>query len=342
MIKKPIYQQLQDLKNYHQNPYLKREDPVEVQWIKHVNAEEGGPKEDIIENVSLSAAHGIRGDLTDKEYTMPEALAMTKKYDRLAAAGYFRKDPHINKLSATDAVIAATTGKDASNYHKQKPALIKNWKNLRAKRNKILNDIKKEKLRGDALKKAWGLTKEENDGVKYVGSRQHLYDEKNTKAKAVEPTIEVSKIGTIKNFDKPKIKKVASAPNKPEEANGYDFYPNVIPLGPIPHEKPFWEDTPDDDAAYKFKFPKEGKYTVLDKIKLHADLEKAADAVSGIGRFDKRKRLASGGNGGTSKWDEEHSFTKRIQDIYGIQLTGQESFGELLEIIRKLNEAKKK
>ena len=71
---------------------------------------------------------------------------------------------------------------------------------------------------------------------------------------------------------------------------------------------------------------------------MHTDLEKAADAVSGIGRFDKRKRLASGGNGSTSKWDEEHPFTKRIQDIYGIQLTGQESFGELLEIIRKLNE----
>ena len=336
MIKKPIYQQLQDLQNYHQNPYLKREEPVEVQWIKHVNAEEGGPKEDIIESVSLSAADGIRGDLTGKTYEMPDAIKMNDKYDKLAAAGYFKKDPHINKLSASEAVIAAKTGKDAAAYHKQNPSLIKNWEKLRAKRNKILNDIKKEKLRGDALKKAWGLTKEENDGVKYVGSRQHLYDEKNTKAKAVEPTIEVSKIGNIKNLDKPKIKKVASAPNKPEEANGYDFYPNVIPIGPIPHEKPWYED--DDDAAYKFRFPKEKKYTVLDKIKLHTDLEKAADAVSGIGRFDKRKRLASGGNGSTSKWDEEHPFTKRIQDIYGIQLTGQESFGELLEIIRKLNE----
>jgi hypothetical protein len=327
MIKKPMHQQLQDLKNHYQNPYVKpvgnlpkREEPIEIQWIKHVKAEENGPKEDIIENVSLSAAHGIRGDSTDREYTMPEALAMTKKYDRLAAAGYFRKDPHINKLSATDAVIASATGGGAARYHKQDPKLLKNYYELRAKRNKILSDIKKEKLRGDALKKAWGLTK------------------KNTKVKAVEPTIEVSDIGTIKNLDKPKIKKVASAANKPEEANGYDFYPNVIPIGPIPHEKPFWEDTPDDDAAYKFKFPKEGKYTVLDKIKLHADLTKAADANSGIGRYDKRKRLASGGNGGTSKWDEEHSFQKRIEDIYGIQLTGQESFGELLEIIRKLNE----
>ena len=137
----------------------------------------------------------------------------------------------------------------------------------------------------------------------------------------------------IINKDKPK--KVAYG----VKPNGFDPNPNVIPIGPIPHEIPWYKDTPnnDDDAAYKFRLPKEEKYTVLDKIKLHADLEKAADAVSGIGRFDKRKRLASGSNGSTSKWDEEHLFTKRIQDIYKIQLTGQETFGELLEIIRKLN-----
>ena len=129
-----------------------------------------------------------------------------------------------------------------------------------------------------------------------------------------------------------KPKKVASAPNKPEDANGHDPYPNVIPIGPIPHEKPWWE------TNYQFKFPKKEKYTVLDKIKLQADLEKAADAVSGIGQFDKRIRLASGSNGSTSKWEEDHPFTKRVQDIYGIQLTGQETFGELLEIIRKINE----
>ena len=30
-------------------------------------------------------------------------------------------------------------------------------------------------------------------------------------------------------------------------SNGHDPYPNVIPIGPIPHEKPWWED--DDDSA---------------------------------------------------------------------------------------------
>jgi len=51
-------------------------------------------------------------------------------------------------------------------------------------------------------------------------------------------------------------------------------------------------------------------------------------------------QLANGGNGSTKEWDEKHPFTKRIQDIYGIQLTGQETFGELLELVRKLNEEK--
>jgi len=297
---------------------------LQEQWIKHVitvNNDRGSDPKDIIENVSMSAADGIRGDLTGKEYTMPDALAMTKKYDKLAAAGYFRKDPHINSLSATDAVIASMTGKDAADYHKQKPSLIKNWNELRAKRNKILNDIKIEKKRGDVLKKAWGLDKKIDGGVKYVGSREHLLDK-----------IPILKNNVNNKKSQKYYKKVASAPNKPEDANGHDPYPNVIPIGPIPHEKPWWE------TNYQFKFPKKEKYTVLDKIKLQADLEKAADAVSGIGQFRKRTRLASGSNGSTSKWEEDHPFTKRVQDIYGIQLTGQETFGELLEIIRKINE----
>ena len=310
---------------------MRTEEPLQIQWIKHVTAAEGGggPKEDVIENVTLSAADGIRGDLTGKEYTMPDALAMTKKYDKLAAAGYFRKDPHINSLSATDAVIASMTGKDAADYHKQKPSLIKNWKELRAKRNKILNDIKIEKKRGDVLKKAWGLDKKINGGVKYVGSREHLLD----KIPILKNNVNKKSPKLYKNTGDPTFnKKIASAPNKPEDANGHDPYPNVIPIGPIPHEKPWWE------TNYQFKFPKKEKYTVLDKIKLQADLEKAADAVSGIGQFNKRIRLASGSNGSTNKWEEDHPFTKRVQDIYGIQLTGQETFGELLEIIRKINE----
>tara|TARA_Y100001951_G_scaffold90587_1_gene83837 strand:+ start:341 stop:1366 length:1026 start_codon:yes stop_codon:yes gene_type:complete len=339
---------------------MKTQEPVQIQWIKHVSAENnerGSDPKDIIENVTLSAADGIRGDLTGKEYKMPDALAMTEKYDRLADAGYFRKDPHLNSLSATDAVIAAKTGKDAAAYHKQKPSLIKNWNELRAKRNKILNDIKKEKLRGDKLKIAWGLTKKDPDlKSKMRGWIQQADDEKLVNSKILKNNInnkkrntfdEYVKTGKLPTLTKEEIKELEGNKrvrdyiinkDKPKKVaygvkpNGFDPNPNVIPIGPIPHEKPWWE------TNYQFKFPKKEKYTVLDKIKLQADLEKAADAASGIGQFDKRIRLASGSNGSTSKWEEDHPFTKRVQDIYGIQLTGQETFGELLEIIRKINE----
>mgnify|MGYP003146805525 CR=1 FL=1 len=331
---------------------MKFEEPLQIQWIKHVGAENnerGSDPKDIIENVSMSAAEGIRGDLTGKEYKMPDALAMTKKYDKLAAAGYFRKDPHINSLSATDAVIAAKIGKDAANYHKQKPSLIKNWQQLRAKRNKILNDIKIEKRRGDYLKEKWGLKKKENGGVKYVGSREHLLDNipilknnVNAKPKRRDTWKEFAASGgkELPKLSPEEIKKVQGDrrvrdyilnKDKPKKVaygvkpNGFDPNPTVIPIGPIPHEKPWWEET------YQFKFPKEEKYTVLDKIKLHADLTKAADANSGIGRYDKRKKLASGSEGSTSK------LAKRVREIYGVQLTGYETYNELLELMRRLD-----
>ena len=43
-----------------------------------------------------------------------------------------------------------------------------------------------------------------------------------------------------RNGDKVKRKKIAYKPNA--VSNGYDHYPNVIPIGEIPHEKPWYED----------------------------------------------------------------------------------------------------
>ena len=40
-------------------------------------------------------------------------------------------------------------------------------------------------------------------------------------------------------LDKPKNKKISYKPNT--VSNGHDPYPNVIPIGPIPHEKPWFE-----------------------------------------------------------------------------------------------------
>ena len=336
---------------------MKTKDPVQVEWIKHViAANENGDPKDIIENVSLSAADGIRGDLTGKEYDMVGALAMTTKYDRLAAAGYLREEPHINKLSATDAVIAAKTGKDAAAYHKQNPKLIKKWKELRKKRNKILEDIKKEKQIEKLVDLPIINRKIVPDNINY--QKMPNQDLKSNMRKWIQEADDSKKKEKLSkqdeynilfnkksdkyyNKNKSKPKKVASA-NNPKDANGYDHYPNVIPIGPIPHEKPWWQedDLKPDDESYRFRFPKEERYTVLDKIKLRADLEKAVDADSGIGRFDNRRRLAGGGNGSTSDLDSQRPFTKRIEEIYNIQLSGNETLGELLEIIRKLDEQK--
>ena len=47
-------------------------------------------------------------------------------------------------------------------------------------------------------------------------------------------------------LDKPKNKKISYKPNT--VSNGHDPYPNVIPIGPIPHEKPWFENGGDDES----------------------------------------------------------------------------------------------
>jgi len=47
-------------------------------------------------------------------------------------------------------------------------------------------------------------------------------------------------------LDKPKNKKISYKPNT--VSNGHDPYPNVIPIGPIPHERPWWANDDDDES----------------------------------------------------------------------------------------------
>ena len=46
--------------------------------------------------------------------------------------------------------------------------------------------------------------------------------------------------------DKGKNKRFSYKPNT--VSNGHDPYPNVIPIGPIPHERPWWLEDDDDSA----------------------------------------------------------------------------------------------
>ena len=70
---------------------------------------------------------------------------------------------------------------------------------------------------------------------------------------AIENNITEKKLKRIGNYlkqqwgilDKPKNKKISYKPNT--VSNGHDPYPNVIPIGPIPHEKP-WGIEDDEEA----------------------------------------------------------------------------------------------
>ena len=71
---------------------------------------------------------------------------------------------------------------------------------------------------------------------------------------AVEKSITEKKLKRIGNYlkqqwgilDKPKNKKISYKPNT--VSNGHDPYPNVIPIGPIPHERPWWLEDDDESA----------------------------------------------------------------------------------------------
>ena len=71
---------------------------------------------------------------------------------------------------------------------------------------------------------------------------------------AVEKSITEKKLKRIGNYlkqqwgilDKPKNKKISYKPNT--VSNGHDPYPNVIPTGPIKHEKPWWSNDDDDES----------------------------------------------------------------------------------------------
>ena len=55
---------------------------------------------------------------------------------------------------------------------------------------------------------------------------------------------------TYEHDDNGKNKKFAYKPNT--VSNGHDPYPNVIPIGPIPHEKPWWLEDCDQHINRQF------------------------------------------------------------------------------------------
>jgi hypothetical protein len=57
-------------------------------------------------------------------------------------------------------------------------------------------------------------------------------------------TVETKDVGPVREK---KNKRFSYKPNT--VSNGYDPYPNVIPIGPIKHERPWWLNDNDDDEG---------------------------------------------------------------------------------------------
>jgi|TARA_Y100000294_G_scaffold39076_1_gene35227 hypothetical protein len=152
-----------------------------------------------------------------------------RRYAKTGVLPLGKKEPNL----WTDVLYPSMTIREKAQWNaleRKKGFDGRTGKELPKKREEFEKE-KKQNLAFSHLKQQWGLNKKENDGVKYVGSREHLYDDK---------------------------KKVASVPNKPTEANGHDPNPNVIPIGPIPHEKPWYEDLKElkaesNEAEERFK-----------------------------------------------------------------------------------------
>ena len=112
-----------------------------------------------------------------------------------------------------------------------------------------------------------------------------------------------------------------------------------VPFGPSFEEimKEYEEEKKENkDESYKIKLPRDPLETRFKAMVLQNELEKERDASGGIANFLPRVNLAGGGNGSTPKTPQ--TYQKQIEDLYGIQLSGQETIAELIEMVRKLNE----
>jgi len=167
-----------------------------------------------------------------------------------------------------------------------------------------------------------GRDKENVQYMRYVKAKARRIDNlANTKNK--KPKLENLKTALLTEEQKkdPKIIEVPFGQGFEEEIKKYEK-----------------ENSENKDEDYKIKLPRNPDNSELDRLVLQSDLERYADRVSGIGQFDGRARYAGGGNGSTPKTPQ--TYQKQIEDLYGIQLTGQETIAELLELVKELKNGK--
>jgi hypothetical protein len=275
------------------------------EWIMHnIALHDGKNPENLIEDVQLQENGEMRGMLTDKIYNAKEAIKMNEKYDRNFTNPNLR-DQKSNYLTANEKILAGYNPQEALKYTNggKDQENVKYMRYVKAKAKRIENLAK--------------LNDKKTNPKKYKKENEKLFESilDNLKTKPVNKTA----LLTEDQKKDPKIIEVPFGPSFKEEIEKYE------------KEK----EKEKGNESYRIKLPRN-----LEAMQIESDLERMFDRNSGIGMYDTRRRFAAGGNGSTSDYDDKHTFQKRIEETYGIQLTGQETIAELLEMVRSLNEKK--
>ena len=274
------------------------------EWVMHTAAMYGGEdsiklEKHLIEDVQLLPNGEMRGMLTEKLYQAKEAINMNEKYDRNFTNPSLGKEKG-TYLTANERMLANFNPTEALKYTNggKDQENVKYMRYVKAKANRIKN-----------IDNAKASSKKENpklfeDILKNIGKEK-------SKVKTALLTDEQKK--------DPKIIEVPFGPSFKEIMDRLEK-----------------EKEAENEEAYKIKLPRESRDFTLKSLMLESELTKELDAKSGIGQFDSRRRFADGANGSTPKTPQ--SYQKQIEDLYGIQLTGQETIAELLEYVKRLNE----
>jgi hypothetical protein len=274
------------------------------EWVMHTAAMYGGEdsiklEKHLIEDVQLLPNGEMRGMLTEKLYNAKEAINMNEKYDRNFTNPQLGKEKG-TYLTANERMLANFNPPEAIKYTNggKDEENVKYMRYVKAKANRIKN-----------IDNAKASSKKENPKL-FEDILKNLGKEKS-KVKTTLLTDEQKK--------DPKIIEVPFGPSFKEIMDRLEK-----------------EKEAENEEAYKIKLPRESRDFTLKSLMLESELTKELDAKSGIGQFDSRRRFADGANGNTPKTPQ--SYQKQIEDLYGIQLTGQETIAELLEYVKRLNE----
>ena len=274
------------------------------EWVMHNAAMYGGEdstklEKHLIEDVQLLPNGEMRGMLTEKLYQAKEAINMNEKYDRNFTNPSLGKEKG-TYLTANERMLANFNPTEALKYTNggKDQENVKYMRYVKAKANRIKN-----------IDNAKASSKKENPKL-FEDILKNLGKEKS-KVKTALLTDEQKK--------DPKIIEVPFGPSFKEIMDRLEK-----------------EKEAENEEAYKIKLPRESRDFTLKSLMLESELTKELDAKSGIGQFDSRRRFADGANGSTPKTPQ--SYQKQIEDLYGIQLTGQETIAELLEYVKRLNE----